>query len=133
LQRGNAFLMCRLLVADDDVQQLGIRKLLLEAAGHEVAVAEDVFEARRLLEELQPDVLVMDLRLPKLKDGLGLIRAVDGQRLAAKIIVLSGWTEELLDLPEEKLVCCILGKPIRNADLLEAINAAVSAPARSLR
>ncbi|MGA2580330.1 MAG: response regulator [Bryobacteraceae bacterium] len=124
--------MCRLLLADDDVQQLGIRKLLLEAAGHEVAVAEDSPEARRLLEELRPDVLVMDLRLPKLKDGLSLIHLVDGQRFAVKIIVLSGWPEELCDLPEEKLVCCVLGKPIRNDDLLEAINAAVSAPARSL-
>jgi CheY-like chemotaxis protein len=124
--------MCRLLVADDDAQQLGIRKLLLEAAGHEVAVAEDAPEARRLLRELRPDVLVMDLRLPKLKDGLSLIRAVDEQRLEAKIIVLSGWTEELCDLPEEKLVTRVLGKPIRNDHLLEAISAAVSARARSL-
>jgi NAD(P)-dependent dehydrogenase (short-subunit alcohol dehydrogenase family)/CheY-like chemotaxis protein len=79
LRRRNALLMCRLLIADDDVQQLGIRKLLLEAAGHEVAVAEDAPEARRLLEELRPDVLVMDLRLPKLKDGLSLIRCVGEQ------------------------------------------------------
>jgi CheY-like chemotaxis protein len=118
--------MCRLLVADDDAQQLGIRKLLLEAAGHEVAVAEDAPAARRLLAELLPDVLVMDLRLPKLKDGLSLIRCVDEQHLAAKIIVLSGWTEELCDLPEEKLVACVLGKPIRNEHLLEAISAAVA-------
>jgi response regulator NasT len=124
--------MYRLLLADDDVQQLGIRKLLLEAAGHEVAVAEDVPEARRLLQEMRPDVLVMDLRLPKLKDGLSLIRWVDEQCLAAKIIVLSGWTEELCELPEEKLVWRVLGKPIRNDDLLEAISAAVSAPARNL-
>jgi CheY-like chemotaxis protein len=124
--------MSRLLLADDDVQQLGIRKLLLEAAGHEVAVAEDAPAARRLLEELHPDVLVMDLRLPKLKDGLSLIRSVDEQRLAAKIIVLSGWTEELCDLPEEELVSCVLGKPIRNGLLLEAISAAVAAPARNL-
>jgi len=124
--------MCRLLVADDDVQHLGIRKLLLEAAGHEVAVAEDATAARRLLEELHPDVLVMDLRLPKLRDGLSLIRCVDEQRLAAKIIVLSGWTEQLCDLPEEKLVSCVLGKPIRNDHLLEAITAAVAAPARNL-
>ena len=116
----------RLLVVDDDVHQLGIRKLLLEAAGHEVAVAEDVPEALRLLVEWHPDVMVMDLRLPKLKDGLGLIRAVGERRSAAKIIVLSGWTEELCDLPEEKLVSCVLGKPIRNEYLLEAIGAALS-------
>ena len=124
--------MYRLLIVDDDVQQLGIRKLLLEAAGHQVAVAEDAPAARRLLAEQCPDAMVMDLRLPKLKDGLGLIRWVNEQRLAARIIVLSGWTEELCDLPEEKLVACVLGKPIRNDHLLEAINAAVSSPARSL-
>jgi CheY-like chemotaxis protein len=124
--------MCLVLVVDDDAQHLGIRKLLLEAAGHQVAVAENAPQARRLLEELRPDVIVTDLRLPKLKDGLSLIRWVDEQRLAAKIIVLSGWTEELCDRPEEKLVACVLGKPIRNDRLLEAINAAVSSPARSL-
>ncbi|MGO4882278.1 MAG: response regulator [Bryobacteraceae bacterium] len=119
--------MCRLLVADDDTQHLAVRKLLLEAAGHEVAVAEDAPTARRLLEELHPDVLVMDLCLPKLKDGLSLIRLVDEHRLSARIIVLSGWTEELCDLPEEKLVSCVLGKPIRNEQLLEAIEHAVAA------
>ena len=124
--------MCRLLIADDDAQQLAIRKLLLEPAGHEVFVALDLLEARRLLEEVQPDVLVMDLCLPDLEDGLALIRAVDGQRAAAKIIVLSGWVEELSDLPEEKLVWRVLGKPVRNVQLLQAISEAVSAPDRSL-
>lgn len=113
--------MCRVLLADDDIQQLGLRKLLLEAAGHEVAIAEDAPEARRLLDELRPDVLVMDLRLPKLKDGLSLIHCAGRQEQPAKIIVLSGWTEEFCDLPEEKLVSCVLGKPIRNEHLLKAI------------
>ncbi|HUO33029.1 MAG TPA: response regulator [Bryobacteraceae bacterium] len=124
--------MCRLLLADDDIQQLAIRKLLLEAAGHQVTTAEAAPEARRMLADLRPEVLVMDLRLPKLKDGLSLIRCVDEQRLAVKIIVLSGWIEELWDLPEEKLVSSILGKPFRNEQLLEAISAAVSAPSRNL-
>jgi len=118
--------VCRLLLADDDAQQLGIRRLLLEAAGHQVAVAEDAPEARRLLEELHPEVLVMDLRLPKLKDGLSLIHSASGQQQPARIIVLSGWIEEFCDLPEEKLVCCVLGKPVGNARLLEAIEHAMA-------
>ncbi|MFN7993542.1 MAG: response regulator [Bryobacteraceae bacterium] len=125
--------MSLLLLVDDDAQQLTIRKLLLEAAGHQVTVAEDAPEARRLLEELKPDVLVMDLRLPKLKDGLSLIRCVEQNGLAARIIVLSGWTEDLYDHPEEKLVSRVLGKPIRHEHLMEAINAVVSSPARNLR
>jgi len=121
--------MCRLLLADDDAQQLAVRKLLLEAAGHEVTVAHDVGRARRLLEDSPPDVLVLDLRLPELEDGLGLIRFVPERHLAAKIIVLSGWTEELCDLPEEKLVFRVLAKPFRNDRLLEAIACAVATDA----
>jgi CheY-like chemotaxis protein len=124
--------VCSVLIVDDDAQQLALRKLLLEAAGHQVAAAESAPEARRLLEELRPDLLLMDLRLPKLKDGLSLIRCIHERRLQAKIIVLSGWTEDLCDLPEEKLVARVLGKPIRHEHLLEAINAVVSWPARNL-
>jgi CheY-like chemotaxis protein len=116
--------VCSVLLVDDDAQQLAIRKLLLEAAGHQVAAAESAPEATRLL--------LMDLRLPKLKDGLSLIRSVGERCLAAKIIVLSGWTEDLCDLPEEQLVSRVLGKPIRHEHLLEAINAVVSWPARNL-
>lgn len=124
--------MCSVLIVDDDTQQLAIRKLLLEAAGHEATVADSAPEAERLLEELRPDLLLMDLRLPKLADGLSLIRSVGERRLTAKIIVLSGWTEDLCDLPEEKLVSRVLGKPIRHERLVAAINAAVSSPARNL-
>jgi CheY-like chemotaxis protein len=119
----------RLLVVDDDVQQLAIRKLLLEAAGHEVTVADALPEARRLLAELRPDVLLMDLRLPKLKDGLSLIRCAQQHQPPARIIVLSGWTEDFYDLPEEKLVSRVLGKPIRNEYLLEAIRHVLAAAA----
>ena len=124
--------MCSVLIVDDDTQQLSIRKLLLEAAGHEAAVADSAAEARRLLDELRPDLLLMDLRLPKLSDGLSLIRSVGERRLTAKIIVLSGWTEDLCDLPEAKLVSRVLEKPIRHERLVAAINAVVSWPARNL-
>ena len=41
--------MCSVLIVDDDTQQLAIRKLLLEAAGHEATVADSAPEAERLL------------------------------------------------------------------------------------
>jgi len=124
--------VCSVLLVDDDIQQLALRKLLLEAAGHQVGVADGMVEATRLLEEMRPDLLLMDLRLPELEDGLSLIRSAAKRHAAAKIMVLSGCTEELCDLPEGGLVSRVLGKPIRHEHLLAAINAVVSSPARSL-
>jgi two-component system response regulator GlrR len=118
--------VARLLVVDDDAQQLELRKLLLEAAGYEVAVATAVDDAKRLLDQLRPDVLLMDLRLPKLKDGLRLIHAAEHRSPLVKVIVLSGWIEDLCDKPEEKLVSRVLGKPVRNDFLIEAIELARS-------
>jgi CheY-like chemotaxis protein len=123
--------MCSVLIVDDDAQQLAIRKLLLEAAGHAVTVADGMPSAARQLEEQKPDLLLMDLRLPKFADGLCLIRMASEGFPAAKIIVLSGWTEDLCDLPEEKLVSRVLEKPIRHEQLLAAIDAVVPWPVRS--
>jgi CheY-like chemotaxis protein len=112
--------MARLLVVDDDPAQTKIWQLLMEASGHQVATAETVPQAIEQLSAYGPDVLVMDLRLPGLKDGLELIRQA-GAREATKIVVMSGWPRDLETLPEERLVSRILGKPVRPAALLRTI------------
>jgi CheY-like chemotaxis protein len=122
----------RLLLVDDDLKQLALRKLLLEAAGYEVLAAANTPEATRLLEQTPPELLLMDLRLPELQDGIDLIRCASLQRPAVRVIVLSGWSEDLYDLPEEKLVSLVLDKPIRQERLIEAINSVTSWPARNL-
>lgn len=119
--------MGRLLVVEDDPNQVELRKMLLEAAGHEVCVAATAPEALRLLAEQAPEILLMDLGLPKAADGLALIRSVRRRPSAVKIIVLSGWPLELLDHPEEKMVDHVLTKPVRIQVLLEAIQALLSA------
>ena len=40
--------MCRILVVDDNLEQLNLRRLLLEQVGHQVAVAWSVSETMRL-------------------------------------------------------------------------------------
>ena len=113
--------MASLLIVDDDAEQLGIWRLLLEAVGHQIHSAETVPDALHLLHEIRPDILMMDLRLPRLEDGLFLIRAADAQPKRATIIVLSGWPEDLRDLPEGSKVARIFSKPIRADVLLRVI------------
>ncbi len=119
--------MCRILVADDDQQQLDLRKLLLEQAGHEVDLALDALETMRHLEHGQADLIIMDLRFPNASgvpdsaEGLALIRRIRDVGCRAPVIVLSGWPIDLYGQPEEQLVSRIMVKPVKPADLMETI------------
>lgn len=113
--------MARVLVVDDDGRQVELRRLLLETAGHEVSIAENAAEAIALLAFVHPQILLMDLRIPALSDGLELIRRAQIQPHPPKIIVLSGWPSELSDHPEQKVVAKVFAKPTRLQFLLDAI------------
>jgi CheY-like chemotaxis protein len=119
--------MCRILVADDDQQQLDLHKLLLELAGHEVDLALDAIETIRRLEQGRAELVIMDLRFPNASgtpdsaEGLALIRRIRDTGCRAPVIVLSGWPDDLYGQPEEQLVSRIMVKPVKTAVLIEAI------------
>jgi CheY-like chemotaxis protein len=111
----------RVLIVDDDADQLRLRGQLIAREGHRVATAVNCADAAGLLEAFQPDVLLTDLRLPGIDDGLALIRAAGMRAAPPRIVVLSGWPADLHDLPEARLVARILLKPTPTAVLLEVI------------
>ena len=121
--------MARLLLVDDDPAQVSIWRLLLEASGHQIESAGTVPRAIEKLAVEEPDILLMDLRLPELEDGLALIRKAS-ETPATKVIVFSGWPQDLESLAERKFVHRLLGKPVQPKTLLRHIAelmAAVSA------
>ncbi|NHZ45232.1 ATP-binding protein, partial [Nitratidesulfovibrio liaohensis] len=63
----------RLLVADDNPVNRLFMQDVLRGAGHQVAVAADGVEALRLLEELRPDMALLDVRMPGC-DGTEVVR-----------------------------------------------------------
>jgi CheY-like chemotaxis protein len=104
--------MARILVVEDDGDQLNMRRQILEHAGHEVVTAETAAEAIARLAGCQ--VVVMDLQIPTLQAGLGLIQAASG---STRIVVLSGATAEA-ELPVDEF----LTKPCSSKKLLEVIS-----------
>jgi DNA-binding NarL/FixJ family response regulator len=71
--------VARLVVVDNDVAVLDLLTLDLKLEGHEIlATATDGETAVRLCAELDPDVLVVDLRLGPGIDGLAVARSVVG-------------------------------------------------------
>lgn len=87
--------MIRVLVADDQaLVRAGVR-MLLQATGdmEVVGEAEDGAEAVRLSERHLPDVILMDLRMPRV-DGLEAIKRVLAGRPGARIVVLTTFAED---------------------------------------
>lgn len=115
--------MARILVADDDLDQVQLRKCLLEAGGHRVDIALCVASTIVQVEMGDADLVIMDLRFPQSLDGLELIRRIRELGCDKPVIVLSGWPEDLYGQPEEAMVSRIMVKPVHMAELLEAVAA----------
>jgi len=112
--------MARILVADDNADQIAMHRKLLETFGYQVGTARSPAEALSELERNRPDLVVADLRIPLTSDGLALIRGIREREPRIPIIVLSGWPDELFGSPEESFVSRVVIKGTVQ-DLLKAI------------
>jgi DNA-binding response OmpR family regulator len=113
--------MARVLLVDDDLDALEIRKRIFEHHGHQVIAAPTPVGARERFHAQSPDSVILDLRVPDLEDGLALIREFRAASRGVKIVVLAGWAADLDGRSESALVDVILAKPVRSEVLLDAI------------
>src|SRR5437016_11788395 len=114
----------RILVAEDEtIIRLDLRDLL-ERAGFEVcAEARDGEEAVALARSEQPDVAVLDVKMPK-PDGIEAARRILDERPIPIVMLTAYGQEELVSRAVEAGVFGYLVKPFRESDLLPAIHTA---------
>lgn len=112
--------MARILIVEDNLDQLEIRTLLLEQAGHRVHSARSADEALSLLEPTL-EAAIVDLSLPEPSDGRALLRELRLRTPQTPIAVLTGWIDELKRFPENEYVAAILEKPCPSRKLLETV------------
>ena len=84
----------RILVTDDNEDYATSLALMLEMLGNEVRTAHDGLEAVAAAAEFHPDVILMDISLPKL-DGYEACRRIRAQPWAGGVLMLAltGWAE----------------------------------------
>ena len=112
----------KILIADDDPQLLRALRITLTAKGYEIITAADGEEAISRAADERPDVLLLDLGMPRF-DGLDVIHAIRGWS-DAPILVVSGRTGagdkvEALDAGADDYVT----KPFLVEELLARIRA----------
>lgn len=82
--------MHRVLVVDDEENLRLVVRSFLKAAGYEVEVAGTGEEALGLLEAFGPDLIVTDVRMPKM-GGLDLLATLQGKGIDVPVIVMSAY------------------------------------------
>ena len=120
-----------ILVVDDDREMLKMLNRTLELEGYGVALADDGRSALTMLEEREPDLVLLDIVMPEM-DGfkvLGLIR----QRYTMPVIMLTGRCEvtalrDALVLGADDYV----KKPFSTRELLARVRAKLRLTERSI-
>lgn len=117
----------RILITDDHTMVRDGLRLILETAERMAVVgeAENGRVALQLAAELQPDVILMDLRMPEM-DGLTAIQHLQAQHPEIAIIILTTYNEdELMVRGLQAGARGYLLKDMSRDDLIETIEAAV--------
>jgi DNA-binding NarL/FixJ family response regulator len=118
--------LIRLLIADDHpVVRDGLSGMFAADPGFEVlGEAADGAEAVRLAQALNPDVILMDLRMPGM-DGLAAITELSRRKISARVLVLTTYDTDSYVLPAiEAGATGYLLKDAPRDELLRAVRAA---------
>lgn len=117
----------RVVVADDDTALLEALQALLEDGGYDVVgTATDGQQALQVVEEVRPDLLMVDLRMPLLT-GLAVASELHERHPGLPVILLSAYDDASLQLAAERLnVASYLVKGCSSRHIFRAIDEAVA-------
>lgn len=115
---GRALQSKSVLLVDDESALRLLCRVNLECEGHTVYEAATLGEARELLDQLTPDVILLDIHVGN-EDGLELLDEIEGLELSTTVVLLSGSAEVGSELRTR--VADVLGKPFELDRLAAAI------------
>jgi two-component system response regulator (stage 0 sporulation protein F) len=109
------------LIVDD---QAGIRLLLqevLEAEGLTVTVVADGLRAAAMLEEIRPDLILLDMKMPGM-NGLELMRLIHDRGLQLNVMMMTAYAElEMMEQARQLGALGHFGKPFDIQDVARKV------------
>ena len=116
----------RIVIADDEALICMDLREMLEEAGHEVVgVGSDGVEALDLVKEKKPDLVILDVKMPRL-DGLQAAKMIAHDNLAPVVLLTAFGDEDMIEKAKKSMVFGYVMKPVEERTLFPAIQIAVS-------
>lgn len=116
----------RVVVAEDEVLiRLDLVEMLREEGYDVVGEAGDGQRAVELAEELRPDLVIMDVKMPR-RDGIDAASEIAAKRIAPVVILTAFSQRELVERARDAGAMAYLVKPFSKSDLVPAVELAAS-------
>lgn len=116
----------RVLLAEDEALiRLDLAEMLTDAGYEVVGQASNGEEAVSLAESLQPDLIIMDIKMPVM-DGLTAAETIGEQRICPVIMLTAFSQKELVERARDAGVMAYIVKPFTVSDVTPAIEVALS-------
>jgi len=115
----------RVVIAEDEaIIRLDLRETLEEEGYEVVGETGRGDEAVELVKENQPDIAILDIKMPGL-DGLSAAREITGDRLAAVLILTAFSQRDLIEQARDAGALAYLVKPFQRSELIPAVEVAL--------
>ena len=115
----------RVVIAEDEaIIRLDLRETLEEEGYDVVGETGRGDEAVDLVKEHEPDVAILDIKMPGL-DGLSAAREIAGERRAAVLILTAFSQRDLIEQARDAGALAYLVKPFQRSELIPAIEVAI--------
>ncbi|MGI8870270.1 MAG: ANTAR domain-containing response regulator [Mycobacteriales bacterium] len=116
----------KVLIAEDEALiRLDLKEMLEEEGYAVVGEAADGEQAVELAASLRPDLVVLDVKMPKL-DGIGAAERIAAERIAPIVILTAFSQRDLVERARDAGAMAYIVKPFGKNDLLPAIEMAIS-------
>jgi AmiR/NasT family two-component response regulator len=116
----------RVLIAEDEALiRLDLAEMLAEEGFEVVGQAVDGEQAVAMATELRPDLVILDVKMPR-KDGIEAAGEIVADQIAPVVILTAFSQRDLIERARDAGAMAYLVKPFSKADLLPAIELAVA-------